>query len=228
MIVNELHGWQVSIPEAKHLQNKLRERISLVSGVKLSEIHRVAAADVSFNRFGKYLYGAVVVLDFPSLEIQQVFLKKFVAKFPYVPGYLSFREAPVVIEIFREIEPVPDILLCDGQGIAHPRGIGLASHVGLFLEIPTIGCAKSLLVGEFSEPGMEKGSKSPLMYQERIVGTVLRTRRNVKPIFVSPGHHISIRDAAKFALQCSPRYRIPEPIRIAHQQVNDFRRVNEN
>lgn len=224
MKIRELHAWNVGIQEAKEWQIQLRERLILRRAIEIPEIKTVAAADISFNRFGKILYGAVVILSFPALELLEVHLRRAEALFPYVPGYLSFREAPVILDIFKEITRPPDVLLCDGQGIAHPRGLGLASHLGLFLDLPTIGCAKSVLVGKYEEPAGEKGSRSPLIYQGVPVGTVLRTRANVKPVFVSVGHKTDLEQAARIVLRCAPRYRIPEPIRRAHQAVNDLRR----
>jgi len=140
-----------------------------------------------------------------------------------VPGYLSFREAPAVIAAFEKVKSRPDVMILDGQGIAHPRGLGLASHVGLLLGLPTVGCAKSLLVGEHIPVPPEKGASAPLIYKEKEVGKVLRTRTNVKPVFVSPGHMMDIKHAAEFVLRCCPRYRLPEPTRQAHHLVNRIR-----
>ncbi|GAB4378941.1 MAG: deoxyribonuclease V [Calditrichia bacterium] len=226
MKIQKLHSWRVSLEEARGVQNRLKAKILLESPPELSHLSLVAAADVSFSRYGKVLYGAVVLMEFPALNVLQVHLHRQQAEFPYVPGFLSFREAPVVLKIFEKMQSTPHLLFCDGQGIAHPRGFGLASHLGVFLDIPTIGCAKSVLVGEFQEPAPEKGSSSPLIYQGQTVGAALRTRSGVKPVFVSPGHKISLSEAVKLTLQCSPRFRIPEPLRIAHQEVNRFRLRN--
>ena len=226
MDITPLHSWDVSTAQAREIQQQLRNRVSLHSPADWRKIRCIAAADVSFNRHGKFLYGAVVLFSFPELKLQDVFLKKSEAGFPYVPGYLSFREAPVVLDMFASMKQKPELLLCDGQGIAHPRGLGLASHLGLFLDMPSVGCAKSLLVGDYREPGLQKGNKSVLFLKERQVGYVLRTRSGVKPVFISPGHKISPEDAVEIAFACSPRYRIPEPLRVAHQKVNDFRRMD--
>jgi len=148
------------------------------------------------------------------------------ASFPYIPGFLSFREIPPLLDIFKKISIVPDILFCDGQGIAHPRGFGLASHLGILLDIPAIGCAKSVLVGKYVEPSVTKGSSSPLVYQEQQVGAAVRTRKGVKPVFVSVGHKLCLDDAVKIILQCSPKFRIPEPLRLAHRMVNEMRKFS--
>ncbi len=227
MKIHYLHSWQVSTAEAKEIQQHLSESVVPHSALRPEEIRTVAAADISFTRYGKTLYAAVVIFSFPGLELLAVRTGRAAVTFPYVPGYLSFREVPVLLKIFEKI-PKPDILLCDGQGIAHPRKLGLASHLGVFLDMPTVGCAKSVLVGEYQEPGSGRGDASPLIYQNRTVGLALRTRKKVKPVYVSIGHKISLADAAEVVLRCSPRYRIPEPLRVAHQKVNEVRRDYEN
>lgn len=219
------HPWNLSFSEARHLQETLARRIRLYFPAKT--IHLVAGADVSFNRFSPVLYGGVVTLSFPDLRLVE---EKWVIQrttFPYVPGYLSFREAPAVIAAYRKLNKQPDVMILDGQGIAHPRGLGLASHIGLLLGLPTIGCAKSLLVGEYIDVAPEKGASVPLIYNGEDVGRVLRTRRNVKPVFVSPGHMMDIEHAVKIVLQCSPKYRLPEPTRQAHRLVNQIRKENK-
>ncbi len=227
MVIHDLHSWNVSPAAAKIIQLSLRNKIDMTSTIGPEQIRTVAAADISFTRYGKVLYAAVVISDFPSLQIHSIYTGTSGVTFPYVPGFLSFREVPPLLEIFRKISPAPDVLLCDGHGIAHPRGFGLASHLGLILDIPTIGCAKSVLVGDYKEPGMEKGCKSPLIYRDQQIGAALRTRRSVKPVFVSVGHKISLPNAMEIVLRCSPRYRIPEPLRFAHRKVNELRRQRE-
>ncbi len=221
-IPEPLHPWDLTFKEAKDIQVRLAERVRLVFPGKT--IRRVAGADVSFDRFSPVLHAGIVVLAFPELEVVEEAWVTCRATFPYVPGYLSFREAPAVIEAFEKIETRPDVLILDGQGIAHPRGLGLASHVGLFLGLPTIGCAKSLLVGRHGEVPRVKGAMVPLVFQEREVGRVVRTRDGVKPVFVSPGHLIDLDTAAFIVLSCCPRYRLPEPTRHAHRLVNRIRR----
>ncbi len=228
MKIVSLHPWDVDFPTAREIQSRLQQQLVLTDTISFADIQWVAAADVSFNRFGKVLYGAVVIMRFPELEIVETHVERAEVTFPYVPGYLSFREAPVILKIMERVRTTPQVLLCDGQGIAHPRGFGLASHLGLFLDLPTIGCAKSLLVGEYQEPAPERGAFSPLIFQGQTVGHVLRTRSGVKPIFVSVGHKISLKLATDVVLACAPRYRIPEPIRQAHRLVNEFRRREAN
>ncbi len=224
MKIRDLHSWQVSTREARAIQQELKAQIRQEDEIPLDRIKTVAAADVSFNRFGKTLFGGVVFMEFPGLRLLDVCTRISEATFPYIPGYLSFREAPVILDILRDFEIVPDVLLCDGQGVAHPRGLGLASHLGLFLDIPTIGCAKSVLVGKYEEPSAARGSVSYLWYEGKKVGAALRTRAGVKPVFVSCGHKISLDSAVEVVLKCSPRYRIPEPLRRAHLEVNNLRR----
>jgi deoxyribonuclease V len=145
------------------------------------------------------------------------------ASFPYIPGLLSFREGPALLKIFESIQHIPDVVIFDGQGIAHPRGVGMASHMGLFLDMPTIGCAKTRLVGRYGEVGKEVGDYTDLVLDDRIVGSVLRTKKKVKPIFISPGHKIGIRKSADIVLRCCRGYKLPEPIRRAHLVVNEIR-----
>lgn len=227
MEINQLHSWQVSIQEAARIQADLREKVLLPSKSIFESIQTIAAADVSSHKFENILYATVVIMQFSPLKFIDCYWEIAPAQFPYVPGYLSFREAPVILEICKKISPPPDVLLCDGQGIAHPRGLGLASHLGLFLDLPTIGCAKSVLVGHYEEPGPSRGDHSPLIYQGRQVGVALRTRSHVKPIFISCGHKIGLSEAIHIILHVSPRYRIPEPLRMAHQIVNEIRVRNQ-
>ncbi len=226
MEIKELHSWQVSTREAARIQADLRDRVILNFQSDFSSIQTVAAADVSCHKYQNVLYAAVVIMQFSTLQIIDSYSRRATTSFPYIPGFLSFREAPIIVEIFKKISHPPDVLICDGQGIAHPRGLGLASHLGLFLDVPTIGCAKSVLVGNYLEPEPLKGSQSPLMYQGKQVGVALRTRSYVKPIFVSCGHKIGLPEAIRIVLQTSPRYRIPEPLRMAHQLVNELRVKN--
>ena len=228
MKIKQLHSWRVSTSDASNIQRKLSKKLITNSPVSIRKIKTIAAADVSFNRFSSILYAAVVLFTFPDLKLHAVYIDKYETNFPYIPGYLSFREAPPVLKLFHKIKLIPDVLLCDGQGIAHPRRLGLASHLGLFLDLPSIGCAKSVLVGEYQEPTAEKGSYSYLYYQDSIVGAALRTREKVKPVYVSPGHKIDLRSAIRILLECSPKFRIPEPLRIAHQKVNEMRRSDRD
>jgi deoxyribonuclease V len=161
----------------------------------------------------------VVVLEYPSLRPVETAVVKRRVRFPYVPGLLSFREAPAILDAFARLATRPDLLLCDGQGIAHPRRLGLASHLGLLLDLPTIGCAKSRLVGEYQDPGPRRGARAPLRLDGRQVGWVLRTRDGVRPLFVSPGHRMSIGAAARWVLGCGAGHRLPEPTHLADRLV---------
>ena len=169
-------------------------------------------------------YAAVVVFSYPDLELLEARTHTRRLTFPYVPGLLSFREAPGILAIFRRLRMRPDVLICDGHGLAHPRRFGLASHLGLWLGIPTIGCAKSLLVGEHGPVGGERGSQAPLVLDGEPVGAALRTRSGVKPVYVSPGHLVDGPTACDIVLSCCRKYRVPEPIRAAHQLAGETRR----
>ena len=220
------HSWDCTFEEARDLQVKLARSLELT--FPGGPLRFVAGADVSFNRFSPILYAGIVVLRFPDLHLVEESWSVTTTSFPYVPGYLSFREAPAVLSVFEQLKTVPDVMILDGQGIAHPRGLGLAAHVGLLLNLPTVGCAKSILVGEHAPVDDAKGSTTPLIFKGREVGQVLRTRTRVKPVYVSPGHLMDVNHAAEIVLRCSPRYRIPEPVRQAHRLVNRVRKGHGN
>lgn len=184
----------------------------------------VAGIDCAFSRDGKTILAVAVVLKFDSFEILETADAARKVTFPYIPGLLSFREAPVCIAAVEKLTTKPDIFIIDGQGIAHPRRLGLAAHLGLFFDKPTIGCAKSRLTGEFNEPPLQKGTHTLLTHtkhdtQAETIGAVLRTRTNVKPVFVSVGHKCLLEDAVRITLACATKYRLPEPTRLAHQLV---------
>jgi deoxyribonuclease V len=178
------------------------------------KIELVGGVDVAFGK--RYAYGAFVVLSFPELKLIEQAFSRVRITLPYVPGFLSFREEPAVVAAYHKLKNKPDIILFDGQGIAHPRKAGLASALGITLDKPTIGCAKTRLIGEYTEPEKSKGFASPLFYNNEIIGFVLRTKDNTKPIFVSPGHKVALDTAKQIALACCIKYRIPEPLRFAH------------
>lgn len=224
MKINNLHGFDLTFPQAKAVQQRLAEEVIVRGGPKGSEIQIVAGCDCAFDRKTKQAFGALVVFKFPEMERFEVITAHRQTRFPYVPGYLSFRELEVLIDLFEKLRSPPDLVLVDGQGIAHPRRIGLASHLGLFLELPTIGCAKSRLTGETTEPGIEKGEWTPIYDKEEIIGTLLRTRTSVKPMFISPGHRVGIERARELALACTTKYRMPEPTRIADKEVARYKR----
>jgi deoxyribonuclease V len=207
------HPWPRSPRAAIALQDELRGRVERQD--RLGPVRRVAGADVGFEESGRITRAAVVVLSLPELEVQDWAVARRRTRFPYVPGLLSFREAPAVLAAMKKLDVAPDLLLCDGQGIAHPRRFGLASHIGLLLDLPTIGIAKSRLIGTHAEPGPEKGDWAPLVDGDETVGAVLRTRANVRPVYVSIGHRVSLMTAIDYVLQATPRYRLPETTREA-------------
>ena len=190
----------------------------------LARIRLVAGADVSFDRGEDRMFSAVVVYDLGKREIVETKTASRIVAFPYVPGYLSFREGFPLVAAFGKLKRTPDAAVFDGQGIAHPRGFGLAAHIGVALDIPTVGCAKSVLVGAHTEPPDKKGAYSPLVYDGKTVGAALRTRENVKCVFVSPGHRMDLDSAVAIVLAATGRYRLPEPIRAAHKACNELRR----
>lgn len=223
-----LHPWDVTPAEARSIQADLAGRVDLIDAPSLDAIAFVAGVDNTYvTEDGKTTAGAVViVLTFPDLEVVETAVSWQPVGFPYVPGLLSFREAPAVLNAFADITTEPDVVLCDGQGYAHPRRFGLASHLGVILERPTIGCAKSRLVGEYEEPERAFGAHTPLIDRGEVVGAAVRTRRRHKPLFVSPGHQISAETAVEIALACCRDGAfLPEPTRLAHQLVTQERRV---
>jgi deoxyribonuclease V len=219
------HPWNVTFREAVEIQKALRPRLVFKKLPKT--IRHIAGADVSFSKRSNMMWAALVVLTYPNLEkTDQAWAERKVS-FPYVPGLLSFREIPLLLDAFTRLEKEPDVILCDGQGIAHPRGMGLASHLGLLINKPTIGCAKTRLVGDFAEVGPNRGDYSHLLYRGEKIGAVVRTRTNVKPVFVSPGYAVKRDDAVSLVLKCAGPYRIPEPIRKAHLLANRLRQEGE-
>ncbi|MCK5833025.1 deoxyribonuclease V [bacterium] len=223
MKLKAIHNWDVTIEEAKAIQLQLAPKVLAKGGPSIKDINFIAGCDVAFDIKNKIAYGSLVLMSYPDLEILSTISGEASLRFPYIPGFLTFREMEVLLKLFKKLEIIPDVVLADGQGIAHPRGIGLASHLGLFLDIPTIGCAKSRLVGTWEEVGPNKGDNSPLIYKSKEIGKVLRTRDNVKPIFVSPGHLISIENASRIALSATTKYRIPEPTRQADKMVAKYK-----
>ena len=224
-----LHSWEVSPQEAIKIQKDLKSNISLKKS--FSKIDKIAGADVSYYK-NKMIAG-VIIFEFPNLKTieRQSFISP--VNFPYIPGLLTFREGPSLLSAFKKVKNEPDIILFDGQGIAHPRRMGIATHLGLFLDKPTIGCAKSRLSGEYTSIGDEKGDYVLLKEDKEILGVVLRTRKRVKPIFVSPGHKIDLPNSIEITLKCTGKYRVPIPVRDAHIFVNQIRndlavRMNKN
>jgi deoxyribonuclease V len=220
-----LHAWNVSAAEARSIQQGLRRQIKI--GRYVQDIRYIAGADVSVARFASTVYAGVVVLDYATLEVVERRGVVSSTDFPYIPGLLSFREAPALLQAFAQLQTTPDVLVFDGQGIAHPRGLGIASHMGLLLDAPSIGCAKSRLTGRYQEPPPEPGAHTPL-YGARgtPLGAVLRTKARTKPIFVSVGHKLELAQALDILLHCCRGYRLPEPTRLADQYVGAMRRAH--
>ena len=223
-----MHGWDVSPAEARRIQADLAEWVDLNDAISIDALKIVAGIDNTYvTQDGTTTAGAVVVaLTFPAMEIVETTVAWQRIAFPYVPGLLSFREAPAVLAACADLRVEPDVFLCDGQGYAHPRRLGLASHLGLFLERPTIGCAKSRLVGDYEEPERVFGAHTPLVDRGEVVGAAVRTRPRHKPLFVSPGHEISVATAVDMVLACCRDGAfLPEPTRLAHEIVTRERRA---
>ena len=225
MRVEELHGFDLSPAEARQLQGELASRVVTGPALDLGAVRYVAGADVSTE--GDRAFATVAVLDFPGLSVVEIEGFEARLEFPYVPGLLAFREIPSVASALRKVETAVDAVILDAQGLAHPRRMGLASHIGLFLDVPTVGCAKSLLVGRHEEPGLEKGSVADLVHREEVVGRVVRTRERVSPVYVSVGNGIDLSSAVELVLACCTKYRLPEPTRQAHNAANRLRRGEE-
>lgn len=215
MRIYHQHSWDLTPKEAIALQQQLRGFVRVEDD--FGEIRTVAGVDVGFEQKNTITRAAVAVLAYPSLELIASAIARQPTRFPYVPGLLSFREIPAVLEALQQLERLPDLLLCDGQGIAHPRRMGIATHLGLLLDRPTIGVGKSRLLGTHEEPGLEKGQWQPLHDKEEEIGCVLRTRTGVKPLFISPGHRVGLTSAREWVMHCLTRYRLPETTRWAHR-----------
>ena len=225
MVIKPLHSWDLTPKEAVALQRELAGRID--TRAPLSRCELIAGADVSYNRFSPTCYAAVVVLrtrDWSVMETQDAVAD---SPFPYIPGLLSFRETPILLKAFEKLRSRPDAVMLDGQGLAHPRRFGFACHIGLWLDLPCFGCAKSRLIGTFKEPGKKPGSLSPLVDKGEAIGSVVRTKLNTKPVFVSVGHRIDLPSAIRLVLESCQGYRIPEPTRQAHLKVNEVRRAGK-
>lgn len=206
--------------EARALQEQLRARLVLRGDPR--RVRLVAGADLAYRADGRWAWAAVVLVSHPDGRLVATATASGRPPFPYVPGYLSFREGPLVLAAFARLPARPDLCLFDGHGLAHPRRFGLACHLGLLLDVPSIGCAKSVLVGEYVEPGPRRGDWTPLRLDGRRVGAAVRVRPRVRPLYVSPGHRIGLASAIRWVLACS-RFRVPEPIRLAEQVVNRLR-----
>jgi deoxyribonuclease V len=215
--------WNLTPREAMRLQESLRERVELQD--RFGDIRYMAGADMAFDPETEVAFAGVIVYRFPGLEEVERRMARRKLRFPYVPGLLSFRESPVLLAAFARLRTEPDIILIDGHGRAHPRRFGIACHIGILFDKPTVGCAKSRLVGEHQEPGETAGSTAPLMLEGERIGVVLRTRDDVKPIYVTTGHRVSLDSAVGLVKQCLDGFRIPKPTREADHYVRDLRRA---
>lgn len=220
MKIHQRHSWNLSPSEAIALQKDLRSEVVSDRSIDLRRVRLVAGVDVSVR--DNHSQAAVVVVTYPDFEPVETVLAAQPTPFPYIPGLLSFREGPVLEKAFEKLRSEPDVFLFDGMGIAHPRRIGIASHMGLWLQRPTIGCGKTLLCGRYESLGEEKGTSAALIDKDETIGVALRTRTAKNPMFISPGHLADISSAAALVLQCSPKYRLPEPIRLAHNAAGQF------
>ncbi len=203
--------WPDNIEQARKIQESLAAKVRCAPLRK--KINLIAGVDAAFSE--NQVFAAACLFAFPELALLDDVCVVSSISFPYVPGYLSFREGEAIIRALQLLKAKPDLILIDGQGIAHPRRMGIASHIGVLLNLPTIGCAKSRLVGEFEEPDWERGAQDPLLFQEKIIGAVVRTRDHVRPLFISPGHKVSLKNAVEIVLQTTRGFRIPEPLRRA-------------
>ncbi|MFC1925199.1 deoxyribonuclease V [Chloroflexota bacterium] len=214
MKTRTLHDWQVTMDQAKAIQSKLATLVSTKS--ELGSPQLIAGVDISSPNARGIAAGAVVILSYPQLKVLEVKVAEQRIGFPYVPGLLSFREAPLILAAYQKLTMSPDLILVDGQGMAHPKRLGLASHLGLLLDVPTIGCAKSRLCGVHEPVGEASGSFTELRDGNEVIGAVLRTKNKVNPLYISIGHKIDLETAIFWVMQCCRGYRIPEPTRLAH------------
>jgi deoxyribonuclease V len=215
--------WNLTPREAMRLQERLRERVE--RGDRFDALQFVAGADLAFDPETNLAFAGVIVYEFRQLREVERRMARRRLRFPYVPGLLSFREGPILLAAFEQLETEPDLILVDGHGVAHPRRFGIACHLGLLLDRPTIGCAKSILVGEAAEPGEWAGSTAPLVDKDEVVGIALRTRDRVKPIYVTTGHRVSLESAVQIVTRCLDGFRLPKPTREADHFVRDLRRA---
>lgn len=224
--MKRLHGWQLSIAQAVDLQRRLAVEVSRSNNIPTP--HFIAGVDISVGKAQEMATGAVVVLNYPELVVVETKVVQGRLDFPYIPGLLSFREAPLILSACERLIITPDFILVDGQGIAHPRRFGIASHLGLFLSMPTIGCAKSLLCGSHQVPGMEPGSYAEVVDKSETIGVALRTKLGTKPVYVSIGHQVDLQTAIHWVLKCCRGYRLPEPLRLAHLAAGGNLRPDKN
>ena len=216
----QAHAWDLSPKEAAELQTQFRPRI-ITQPLGENQIQCVAGIDVGFPRGSDRARAAIAVLEYPAMRLVDQSTAEIKTPFPYVPGLLSFREIPVILAALENLSTLPDVLLIDGHGLAHPRRFGLACHLGVLLDIPTIGCAKSILVGQAAPLPEARGSTAPLVDNKETIGMAVRTRDHVRPIYVSIGHRVDLASAVEVVLRCGRGYRLPEPSRWAHRLASE-------
>jgi deoxyribonuclease V len=216
---NPLHEWNIKQDEAIALQRELAKRVERED--RLDEVSHIAGVDMAINEINGMARAAVVLLSYPALEVEERHVYEEPVRMPYVPGLLSFRELPCILGAFELLKQQPELVMVDGQGIAHPRRLGIASHLGLWLDLPSIGCAKSILTGHHRPLSEEAGSWVPLEADREVIGAVLRTRAHVKPMIISLGHRISLETSLRYVLACGRGYRLPEPTRLADKLSKD-------
>ncbi len=219
-IIIKLHPWNIPPKEAIQIQKNLARKV--ISEDRFDKVHTVAGVDCSIDKKNSQIYAAVVMLSFPGLKLLHQSVSMVPLTYPYIPGLLSFREAPVILEALEKLKALPDLLLCDGQGIAHQRRLGIASHIGVLTNLPSIGVAKKRLIGEHDTVPEKKGQWTELYDHEKVIGAVLRTRDRVKPLYISIGHKISLPTAIRFVFACTTRYRLPETTRYAHRLAGEI------
>jgi len=219
MKIRHPETWPETAEDAIAIQDQLKSLV--VTSDRLEAVRYVAGVDVGFLENYTISQAAVAVLSFPDLQLQETAIARRPTTFPYIPGFLSFREVPAILDALEKLTIIPDLILCDGQGIAHPKRFGLACHLGIAIDVPTIGAAKSRLIGTHQELPPEKGSWQPLIDRGETVGAVVRSRTNVRPLYVSPGHRINLESAIDYTLQCTPKYRLPETTRWADRLASD-------
>lgn len=218
MRFKELHSWNVTPGEAVQIQKNLHSLVKVEDD--FGPVKIVAGVDVGYSRAEGTATAGIVVLKFPDLSLIETVTATEAVDFPYIPGLLSFRETPAIMAAFELLVAKPDLLLVDGQGLAHPRRFGIACHIGVLLDLPSIGCGKSRLIGEYEEPGPDPGDSTPLMVKDELIGSVLRTKTGVKPLFISPGHRVGFESADRLVMECVKGYRLPEPTRLADKLVS--------
>lgn len=212
----------LKIPEATQIQNSLREKVQAQER-DLSGMRTIGGADISLNLYSTTIYAGIILLSFPQLQPIAYSVIKAETRFPYVPGYLAFREVPALARAWEQMPAKPDLLVVDGHGIAHPRRMGIAAHFGAATGQASMGCAKKILTGKFEEPALEQGAFTPIMDKGEQIGYAFRSKAKTAPVFVSPGHLLGMKNSLQIIRQCTGRYRIPEPTRLAHELVNRFR-----